>query len=91
MYCNGLGPVTNQPAGGFPALAIPLSVTTTNPNITIGSVPVSAVYFSGLAPDFVGLYQVNVQIPPDAPTEDAIPVALVIGGVTSNTVTIAVQ
>jgi uncharacterized protein (TIGR03437 family) len=49
------------------------------------------VNFSGLAPGYVGLYQVNVQIPDTAPSGDAVPVILGIGGVTANTVTIAVQ
>src|SRR5439155_27353787 len=31
LYCNGLGPVTNQPASGEPASAMPLSSTTTIP------------------------------------------------------------
>ena len=49
------------------------------------------VSFSGLAPGAVGLYQVNVQVPVGAPAGDAVPVTLSIGGVDSNTVTIAVQ
>jgi len=49
------------------------------------------VNFSGLAPGYVGLYQVNVQIPDTAPSGDAVPVILSIGGATANTVTIAVQ
>ena len=44
-----------------------------------------------LAPGFVGLYQVNVQVPAEAPTGDGVEVVLSIGGVASNTVTIAVQ
>ncbi len=93
IYCIGLGPVTNQPPGGFPASSNPVSVTKTNANITIGGVPAPATEFSfsGLAPGFVGLYQVNVQIPPGAPTSDAVPVVFSIGGLTTNTVTVAVQ
>jgi uncharacterized protein (TIGR03437 family) len=49
------------------------------------------VGFSGLAPNFFGLYQVNVEVPPGAPAGSAVPVVLTIGGVTSNSVTIAVQ
>jgi uncharacterized protein (TIGR03437 family) len=56
----------------------------------VGSVNAS-VSFSGLAPGFVGLYQVNIQIPDTAPSGDAVPVILSIGGVTANTVTIALQ
>jgi uncharacterized protein (TIGR03437 family) len=48
------------------------------------------VTFSGLAPGFAGLYQVNVQIPDGAPAGDAIEVILRVGSQTSNPVTIAV-
>jgi uncharacterized protein (TIGR03437 family) len=93
IYCTGLGPVTNQPATGAKALENPLSGTIAIPTVTIGSIPApdTGGFFAGLAPGFVGLYQVNVQIPFNAPTGDAIPVALTVGGVTSNTVTIAIQ
>ena len=48
----------------------------TNPTVTIGGVTVAVNdgFFSGLAPTFIGLYQVNVQVPATAPTGDAIPV-----------------
>jgi len=49
------------------------------------------VSFSGLSPGFVGLYQINVQVPPGAPVGDTISLVLTIAGVQSNTVTIAVQ
>jgi uncharacterized protein (TIGR03437 family) len=90
IFCTGLGPVTNQPTSGSAAGSSPLSLTTSVPTVTIGGVP-AVVSFSGLAPGFVGLYQVNVQVPAGAPTGGAVPVALTIGGVTANTVTIAVQ
>jgi uncharacterized protein (TIGR03437 family) len=38
----------------------------------------------------VGLYQVNALVPPGVPAGNAVPVAISIGGVTSNPVTIAV-
>ena len=90
IFCTGLGPVTNQPPTGVAALSDPLSGTTTTPTVTIGGVA-ATVSFSGLAPAFVGLYQVDVQVPANAPTGDDVPVVLSIGSVTSNTVTIAVQ
>ncbi len=90
IFCTGLGPVSNQPATGAAALANPLSATPTTPTVTIGGLP-ALVSFSGLAPGAVGLYQVNVQVPTGTPTGSAVPVILSIGGVTSNTVTIAVQ
>jgi uncharacterized protein (TIGR03437 family) len=47
--------------------------------------------YAGLAPGLVGLYQVNVQVPNDAPTGNAVSLALSVGGATSNTVTIAIH
>jgi uncharacterized protein (TIGR03437 family) len=90
IYCTGLGAVSNQPATGTAALSSPLSSTPTTPTVTIGGLP-ALVSFSGLAPGTVGLYQVNVQVPAGTPSGSAVPVILSIGGVTSNTVTIAVQ
>jgi len=89
IYCTGLGAVTNQPATGAAALATPLSVTTTTPTVTIGGIA-APVSFSGLAPGAVGVYLVTVQVPVGA-SGGAVPIVLTIGGVVSNTVTIAVQ
>ena len=58
--------------------------------VNIGGIDVPA-NFAGLAPGFVGLYQVNGPIPAGVAPGDAVPVTLTIGGVTSNTATIAVQ
>ena len=49
------------------------------------------VTYSGLAPGFAGLYQVNAQVPAGAPTGGTVAVAITIGGSTSNAVTIAVK
>jgi len=90
IFATGLGPVTNQPSSGAPALPSPLSWTTATVTVTIGGVPATPS-FAGLAPGWVGLYQVNVQVPANAPVGDAVPVALSVGGAASNQVTIAVQ
>ena len=58
IYCTGLGPVSNQPASGYPASSSQLAETPTTPMVSIGNVP-ARVLFSGLAPGYVGLYQVN--------------------------------
>lgn len=90
IYCTGLGDVSNRPALGSPSPSSPIASTLTKPTVTFGSVP-GNVIFSGLAPGFVGLYQVNVQVPDGAPTGPAVPVVLTIGGVTSNTATVAID
>jgi uncharacterized protein (TIGR03437 family) len=89
IYCTGLGSVTDPPLSGTPALSNPLSHTQAVPAVTIGGIS-ATVSFSGLAPGFVGLYQVNVEVPANAPAGDAVPVVLTVGGVTANTVTVAI-
>jgi uncharacterized protein (TIGR03437 family) len=90
IYCTGLGPVTHAPADGSPAPSSPLSDTVSVPTVVIGG-QVVPVQFSGLAPNFTGLYQVNVQVPANSPTGAAVPVSMRFNQGASNTVTIAVQ
>jgi uncharacterized protein (TIGR03437 family) len=84
FYVNGLGPVTNQPASGDPAPSgtlAQLAQTTTKPVVMIGGQQ-ATVQFAGLAPGFVGLYQVNVYVPTGL-TSGNQPITIAIGGKTS--------
>ncbi|MGI8989367.1 MAG: S8 family serine peptidase [Bryobacteraceae bacterium] len=86
IYANGLGPVDNQPASGEPSPtppAQPLASTRVTPSVTIAGRP-AQVLFSGLAPGFVGLYQINVIVPSDAPT-GAQPIVITTNGIDSKT------
>ena len=64
--------------------------TTLTPMVMVGNAP-AKVQFSGLAPYTLGVFQINILIPGNAPTGSAVAVVLSIGGVASNTVTIAIQ
>jgi uncharacterized protein (TIGR03437 family) len=89
LYCNGLGPVTNQPASGDPAQGPPnLSNTAATPTVMIGGQN-APVLFSGLAPGYSGLYQINVTVPNVG--SGVKPVTVAIGGATSQPVNMAVQ
>jgi uncharacterized protein (TIGR03437 family) len=90
IYCSGLGDVSPRPATGAAASGSPLSNTLLTPAVTIGGVS-APVVFAGLSPGFAGLYQVNAQVPDAAPSGGQVQVVMTIGGVSSNTVTIAVQ
>ncbi|HWP84233.1 MAG TPA: SBBP repeat-containing protein [Terriglobia bacterium] len=91
IYCTGLGPVSNQPPSGAAAPGGPnLAAVLTTPVVTLGGVPAS-VSFAGLSPGFVGLYQIDVQVPANAPTGSAVAVAVSVGGISSNTVQMAIQ
>jgi uncharacterized protein (TIGR03437 family) len=89
VFANGLGPVSNQPASGENALSSPLSETTTQPVVTFGG-QTAAVQFSGLAPGFPGLYQINVLVPSNISAGNQ-PLIVSIGGKTSQTSGITVQ
>ncbi|MCX6629624.1 MAG: hypothetical protein NTW28_18555, partial [Candidatus Solibacter sp.] len=78
IYSNGLGPVNAPQASGEPNLSADLVRTNATPTVTIGG-RTAGLIFSGLAPGFVGLYQVNVSVPSDAPTGTQ-PLKLSIGG-----------
>ncbi len=88
LFLNGLGPVNNQPADGWPAVD-DTSTTTTTPIITIGG-QTAVVTFSGLAPGFADLYQVNATVPTGIAT-GAQPVTCSIGGVSCQTVQLYVK
>ena len=89
LYVNGLGAVENQPASGDPASTTQLSNTRTIPEVTVAGRP-AEVLFSGLAPGYVGLYQVNIRIPADAPS-GLQPVVITAGGVMSKAANLPVE
>lgn len=90
IFCTGLGAVTNPPAAGAAAPNSPLSYTVSTVTATIAGIN-APVLFSGLAPGFIGLYQVNVTVPFGSPVAGAVPLVLSVGSAVSNTATIAIQ
>ncbi|MEO8099076.1 MAG: PQQ-dependent sugar dehydrogenase [Acidobacteriota bacterium] len=62
LYASGLGAVTNAPVTGAAAASSPLARTVAQVHVTLGGLPCE-VQFSGLAPGFAGLYQVNFRVP----------------------------
>ncbi len=60
IYCTGLGTVSPTPVDGTAAAGS--SITTLTPTVTIGGAPAMVAY-NGLAPGFVGLYQINAVVP----------------------------
>jgi uncharacterized protein (TIGR03437 family) len=90
IYCNGLGAVSNTPQTGTGSVASPLSRLIGNAAVTIGGVG-APVSFAGLTPGFIGLYQVNVQVPQGVVAGDGVPVVVTTGGISSNAVSISVR
>jgi len=89
-YGTGLGDVSPAVASGLAAPVSPLSRTVVPVEGRVGG-QVAPVLFAGLVPGFVGLYQVNVQIPSGVAAGSSVPFVLVQGDTPSNSVTIAVK
>ena len=89
IFATGLGAVDHQPPTAAASTASPLARTKATPVVTIGGVD-APVSFSGLAPEFVGLYQVNAQVAEGTAVGDAVDLLLTVAEVPSNQVTIAV-
>ena len=89
VFCTGLGLTKPAVASGLASPADPAIVV--NPvTATIGGIN-AAVQFAGLTPGYVGLYQVNLQVPAGVATGGSVPVVITQGGASSNTATIAVK
>ena len=102
IYATGQGQVSPAVVDGTVAGSSPLSntiaVPTTSGTTCLNSQPSMCVAigngfgdvkYSGLAPGFIGLWQINVLIPQGA--TGVVPIRVVINGTPSNTVTIAVR
>jgi minor extracellular serine protease Vpr len=88
VYANGLGSATPAVATGQAASSNPVSSADLQPTAFIGGVS-APVRFAGLAPGFVALYQVNVEVPAGAPVGGD-QLILISNGVASNPVTVSI-
>jgi len=82
LYASGLGQVTSPPADGHNSLDKRRD-TLVKPIVMLGGITAN-VLFSGLSPSFVGVYQVNFQVPENAPTGDSVPIQIQLGGITTS-------
>ncbi|HUI55133.1 MAG TPA: hypothetical protein VLY04_09185, partial [Bryobacteraceae bacterium] len=87
-FLTGLGAVDNPVPAGTPASASPLSRVLATVTASVGGQP-AAVQFAGLAPDWAGLYQVNLVVPQLAPGE--YPLQVSVSGLASNAATVSVR
>jgi len=88
IYATGLGAVAPSVAAGSPAPLDQLSLVTTPVTVVIGAVEATP-QFAGLAPGFVGLYQINVAVPGGV-SSGSQTLRLSQGGVLSNAVQISI-
>ncbi len=82
LYGTGQGAINGMPPDGQPAQGIVPTPQTPQVFINSGFVPSGDVQWSGLAPGFAGLWQINVKVPSDAPPAD-VTVFVIYGGVNS--------
>lgn len=90
IYATGPGAFTNPVTDGGAAPSNPLNTTRSTPQVFIGGVP-AEVQYSGLAPGYAALWQINVKVPTQSFITGRVPVVVYMDGVNSNEVTIFVQ
>lgn len=94
IYALGLGPVSPSVNTGDPAPSSePLARTTTQVQVlfgTGGNAVAATPLYSGLAPTFAGLYQINVVLPVNALSGN-LPVSITVPGHNSNAIDMAIS
>ncbi len=80
VYALGLGYVSPDVPLGAPPPAGTVATTTLEPQMSLGGAAMN-VQFSGLSPDYAGLYQINAQMPATLPSGSSATLALTEGGV----------
>jgi len=90
LYGTGPGVFDKTVVDGSAPGGNPLVRTVSTPQVLIGGVEAN-VGFSGLSPQFPGLWQLNVTVPSQSFITGRVPVVVFVDGVDSNEVTIVVQ
>lgn len=87
IYLTGLGATSPTVDDGMPAPSAPLATATVVPQVTLGGKSLN-VYWAGLVPGYVGLYQINATVPFGVPQGLDIPLVIDQGG---NSTTLGVR
>ncbi|MDX2149297.1 MAG: hypothetical protein SFV54_01075 [Bryobacteraceae bacterium] len=82
IYLTGLGRTAPAVEAGNAAPQNPLSTAVIEPTVELGGVEIP-VLFAGLTPGEVGVYQINVSIPPTVPLGMQVPLVIRQGGSTT--------
>lgn len=90
VYATGVGNLNHLPTTGTGSPQSPLSTAVDLPAVTVGGAS-AAVLFAGLTPGFVGLSQINVQLPATLPAGSSLPLVATFAGAASPPVNLAVQ
>jgi len=90
ILATGLGAVNPPVTTGSAVTDGQIHYTVVNPTVMVGGVAAQLI-FSGMQPQFPGVYQINIILAPGTPTGNAVPLQFVMNGITTtNLVTIAV-
>ncbi len=89
IYLVGMGATSVTVPSGAASPADPLAVVSNSAQVTIDGQTAQTV-FTGLTPGGVGLYQINLTVPPTAKA-GKLPVVITQAGVTTNATTLLVQ
>jgi uncharacterized protein (TIGR03437 family) len=95
VYGNGMGVGTSSVAPGEVATLNPLVYSTATVSVDFGDGIKVPAAFAGLAPGYIGLFQVNVQVPAGTKLGPAVPITIEMKWpdqtLRSNSVTVAIQ
>ncbi|MDX2040215.1 MAG: sulfatase-like hydrolase/transferase [Acidobacteriota bacterium] len=84
LFATGIGGTNPAVADGQASPSSPLASAIGATTVTVGELN-ATVLFSGLSPGFVGLWQINIQLPDALPTNAATPVRVTKGRVSFET------
>jgi uncharacterized protein (TIGR03437 family) len=82
IYATGLGRTQPPLATGLGAPTDPLPAAIVQPDVSLGGLSLP-LYYAGLAPGEVGVYQINAWVPWSAPTGMLVPLTITQGSVTT--------
>jgi uncharacterized protein (TIGR03437 family) len=82
IWATGLGQTTPAGQTGLPSPSKPLASALNTPQVTLGNMDLPLIY-AGLAPHYVGVYQINVRVPRNAPMGLSVPLVINQGGVST--------
>ncbi len=83
IYLTGLGQTLPAVATGLPGPANPLASVLNTTQVTLGGVSLP-LYFAGLSPGEVGVYQINARIPSSVPLGLSVPLSISESGSTTS-------
>jgi len=83
IYGTGIGDTLPAVEAGVPAPSDPLAAALIPATVTLGGVPLN-IRYTGLAPGWVGVYQINASVPISVPEGIEVPLTISQGGASTS-------